>query len=114
MSFDQIKNEFASPRHHFFHYLQVRHFIQSQFTGFPALLPETSLDSILETKPEVKGILSKLYSAIFDMEDSSLAIIKENWEKHLETDISEVQWSKILKCIHSSSICLIHHLRSLS
>lgn len=33
MSFDQIKNEFALPRHHFFRYLQVRHFIQSQFTG---------------------------------------------------------------------------------
>ena len=84
--------------------------LQSQFTGFPALPPKTSLDSILETKPEVKGILSKLYSAIFDMEDSSQAIIKENWEKDLETDISEVQWSKILKRIHSSSICAKHGL----
>lgn len=110
MSFDQIKNEFALPRHHFFRYLQVRHFIQSQFAGFPALPPKTPLDSILETKPEVKGILSKLYSAIFDLEDSSLAIIKENWEKDLETDISEARWSKILKRVHSSSICARHGL----
>ena len=110
MSFDQVKNKFALPTHHFFRYLQVRHFVRSQFTLFPSLSPNISLDSILEIKPEIKGTISRLYTAIFEMEDSSLSIIKGHWERDFGTGISEEVWSRILKNVHSSSICARHGL----
>lgn len=66
---------------------------KNQFIQFPSLPPKTSLGLILEIKPEVKG-------TIF-LEDLSLAKIKENWENDLETNISDDQWSKILKNVHS-------------
>ena len=78
MSFDQVRQEFSLPAHHFFrHFLQVRHFIQNRFTQFPSPPPKSPLDSILETPPEVKGTVSRLYTIIFELEGSSMSIIKE-------------------------------------
>lgn len=72
MSFDQIRKWFALLAH-FFHYLQIG--TSYEITQFPSLPPKYSLDLILEIKPEVKGTISRLYTAIFDMEDLSLAKI---------------------------------------
>ncbi len=105
MSFDQIKNKFNLPSHSFFRYLQIRDFIKSQYLHYPSLPPKTSLDLILEIKPEVKGTISKLYTFIFGLEDSSLESLKKKWENDFECSISEDKWSKILKNIHSSSMC---------
>lgn len=98
------------PTSNFFRYLQVRHFIQNHLTQFPSLPPKSPLDSILETSPEVRGTVSRLYTAIFEMEGSSLSIMKENWEKDMGTNITEDQWSDIIQRIHSSSICARHSL----
>ena len=110
MSFDQVRQEFSLPAHHFFRYLQVRHFIQNRFTQFPSPPPKSPLDSILETPPEVKGTVSRLYTIIFELEGSSMSIIKENWEKDMDADITEDQWSNIVQKIHSTSICARHSL----
>lgn len=108
ISFDQIRENFSSPAHDFFRYLQVRHFVQSHFIQFPVPTLKLSLDLILENPPEVKGTVSRLYTMIFEMEGSSLSILKENWEKDLDTSISEDQWASIIQRIHSSSICARH------
>ena len=111
MSFDQVRQEFSLPTSNFFRYLQVRHFIQNHITPISSLPPKSSLDSILETPPEAKGTLSRLYAAIFEMERCSLSIIKErNWEKDMDANITESQWSDIIQRIHSSSICARHSL----
>ena len=110
MSFDQVRQEFSLPAHHFFRYLQVRHFIQNRFTPFPSPPPKSPLDSILETPSEVKGTVSRLYTIIFELEGSSMSIIKENWEKDMDADITEDQWSNIVQKIHSTSICARHSL----
>ena len=110
MSFDQVRQEFSLPTSNFFRYLQVRHFIQNHLTQFPSLPPKSPLDSILETSPEVRGTVSRLYTAIFEMGGSSLSIMKENWEKDMGTNITEDQWSDIIQRIHSSSICARHSL----
>ncbi len=94
----------------FFRYLQIGDFIKSQYIHYPSLPPKTSLDLILEIKPGVKGTISKLYTFIFGLEDSSLESIKKKWENDFECSISEDKWSKILKNIHSSSICARHAL----
>src|SRR4029434_3428578 len=44
------------------------------------------------------------------LEGYSMSIIKENWEKDMDADITEDQWSNIVKKIHSSSICARHSL----
>lgn len=67
MLFDQFRQTFALPTNSFFRYLQVRHFVQSPFNQFPSL-PQTSLDAVLEVRPEAKGTISGLYTNIFDME----------------------------------------------
>lgn len=74
MSFDQVRQDFALPL--------VRHFLQNQFNQFPALPPASSFDSVLEIQPEVKRIVSKLYTSILDMEGFSLTIIKVKWKNN--------------------------------
>ena len=103
MSFDQVREKFSLPAHNFIRYLQVRHFIKNHFTQFPSIPPKSPLDSILETPSEVKGTVSWLYTTIFEMEDSSLPIIKDQLKKDMDTNITEEQWYDILQRIQFSS-----------
>lgn len=110
MSFHQVRQEFSLPAHIFFRYLQVRHFVPNHFNQFSSYPSKSPLDSILETPPEVRGTISRLYTIIFEMEGSSLSIIRENWEKDMDTNISEDKWDSIIQRIHSSSIYVRHNL----
>lgn len=110
MSFDQVRETFHLSPNNFFRYLQVRHFVRSHFTQFPSIPVSSSLDAILEVQPALRGTISRLYAKIFDLEACSLMIVKENWENDLGVNITEQQWSDILRRIHSTSICARHGL----
>ena len=64
------------------------------------------LDSILDIDPTCSGVISSVYSIIFQMNPPSISIIKSAWEDDLGMEV----WDAILSGIHSPSICARHGL----
>lgn len=75
------------------------HFIQNHnFTGFPALLPKTSLDLINKHRLTCDDTFNQQNQKLREYYPGSiqLYLIWKTISRISETDISEVQWSKIL------------------
>lgn len=64
LSFSDLSEKFNLPKTHLFHFFQIRHIVQNQFTQFPNLPPDSKMDSILSFNPNRKGIVSIIYLSI--------------------------------------------------
>lgn len=110
ISFQQMCLDFSIPRTNFFRYLQIRDFVRKQYAQFPALPSQSEADDLLTSFKSFKGIISVLYNSLSSLHNPSLAIVKHRWEQDLGTDLTDAQWAKILKRVHTSSICARHGL----
>lgn len=101
-----MNEQFDIPRTHLFRYLQIRHLIISRFKTFPKLPEATTLDNILDINVYKKGVVTEIYSLLF--QSPSMSILKSHWEDDLGIKISDDLWTSILQRVHSSSICARH------
>lgn len=107
-SFEQLVNRFNIPRSHFFRYLQLRNFIASHSNCFP-LYPQVSLlDSIFKMGKNLKQIIGKIYGLLNLFNLSTLDYLKHKWEEDLSEQIPDAVWQKVIRRIHTSSICQRH------
>uniref|UniRef100_A0A3P8TZR2 Reverse transcriptase zinc-binding domain-containing protein n=1 Tax=Amphiprion percula TaxID=161767 RepID=A0A3P8TZR2_AMPPE len=109
-SFDQLTNKFGIPRTHFFRYLQIRHFLQSQLPDFPEAPQSSVIDDILSLQPSGKGLISKIYSKLTDLNQVSTARIRAAWEQDLNQHLSDDAWDSILGLVNATSFCSRHSL----
>ena len=111
-SFEQLSVKYNLPPSHFFRYLQVRHFVSASILGFPDKPPYNVIDKVISFIPTKKKSISVMLRFLSGLGSSSMSAIKEAWEWDLKTgtDISEADWTKVLKQIHSSSMCARHSL----
>lgn len=107
-SFQQLKELYSIPNHHFFRYLQVRSFVLKTFSQFPNLPAATPLDPFYTQAFRQRGMISLIYNQIQSLSLASLSSVKSLWEEELGEGISEDLWERILKQVHSSSICARH------
>lgn len=109
-SFSQLSQLFNIPKTHFFRYLQIRHFIKSNYPSFPNIPTPSALDEILDVNTHKKGGIRKIYNILSGLQPPSLDTVKSHWEIDLGIDITGDLWETILRRVHSSSICARHGL----
>ena len=107
-SFEQLVDRFNIPRSHFFRYLQLRNFIASNFSCFPLCPRGSLLDSIFKLGKNSKQIIGKIYGLLNLFNLSTLDYLKHKWEEDLNEQIPDAVWQKIIRRIHTSSICQRH------
>ena len=110
LQFSELCEAFTLHKSNFFRYLQVKHFVQKQFSSFPNIPKQNMLDQILSLPPWKKKIISILYKLINNFCPTSTEDIKKKWETDLGLNISNETWESILRRIPGSSICARHGL----
>ena len=111
--FTELSTRLELPRSHFFHFLQVKHFVQTTYPHFPNHPPGSAIDSLLTLDPAQKRSTSLIYNSIDSLNPDPVAHLKQTWEEEIGTPISDPQWDQILGLVHSSSICAKHSLLQL-
>ena len=76
-SFLQLSQTYDLPKTHFFHYLQIRSFVQKIFGSFPDKPTKTHYDCILELNSDRKGLIS--YNCIGNIDPHTTAHLKRAW-----------------------------------
>lgn len=109
-SFTELSSNFDLPNTHFFRFLQVRDFVRCHFPGFPEVPDLTTVDTVLEVSPSLKGTISKLYNLLLSNFVPASDHLRATWSEDLNMEIDEEMWQSILKRIHSSSICARHQI----
>ena len=72
-SFNDLTNKFYLQRSDLFRYFQVRHFIETWSSSFPALPVNSELDTLLQTPVQNKGQISVITNTIFSFQKVSVA-----------------------------------------
>lgn len=110
MSFSELSTKFDLPKSHLFRFFQARHFIRNQNPKFPSRPPETLTDSLLALDPKQKRLISCIYSLINSAIDTPASGPKDSWELELGATLPDDYWQRVLRLVHSSSICARHSL----
>ena len=95
MSFQQLKDSYQIPATHFYRYLQLRHFIQSQLGGSLKRPRLSQLESLLTQKINGKHI-SLTYDLLMANNKANTNLVKEKWEQDLGITIDDDHWSLLL------------------
>lgn len=109
-SFSQLKGKFNLSHSHFFRYLQVRHYIQSNFENFNSLPIEHEIFHILTGPSDSKHLISKIVHLFDECIIAHTVKIRDAWKEDLGVELSESMWSRCLAKIDSCSINSRHQL----
>ena len=107
-SFEQLVSKYGIPRSHFYRFLQVRDFVKPQLPGFPQRPSASLLDTIFGQGTDPRRMIGRIYELLNLHDSASLDNLKIKWEEDLGEQIPEENWQKIIRRIHSSSICQRH------
>ena len=110
MSFSELSTKFELSKSHLFRFFQARHFVRNQNPKFPSRPPETLIDALLALDSQQKRLISSIYSLISSEIDTSASSPRGSWELELGASLPEDYWQRVLRLIHSSSICARHGL----
>lgn len=77
------------PKQFFFNICEIRSFIKSLFKSFPELPAPSVMDSLLDLKPEGRGLISRIYSLISTIGPHSTDFVKNSWQLDLGRDFSK-------------------------
>ncbi len=69
-----------------------------------------ALDSFLQIKPYTRGVISKFYGIIQNVNNTLSDPFKVAWGRELDREISNEMWENCIKNIHDSSINARHSL----
>ena len=103
-SFDSLCKRYDLDRSNLFRYFQVRHFVRKHFQSYPDLLCKTLWESLLDTHPTQKGLISKVYNQIITTIDT-FSTIKAKWESELNANLTENWWVGALRRVNTSTSC---------
>ena len=102
-SFTDLITKFGLPRSHFFRYLQIRHFIWTQYPSFPSP-PSTLLwEELLKLSPSQKALISRIYTGLMLLNNKPVLKAKVAREKELNVDITDDWWAKAIDRMSSTS-----------
>ena len=109
-TFDQLCKRFNLPPSHFFAYLQIRSYIQSNTVTFPNTPEPMQLNVLFSVNPTTSGVISFIYNHLAAYAEITLDHIKNAWEEDLGLELSTDQWKNAQRNVHTSSICARHGL----
>uniref|UniRef100_A0AAQ5XLH4 Reverse transcriptase domain-containing protein n=1 Tax=Amphiprion ocellaris TaxID=80972 RepID=A0AAQ5XLH4_AMPOC len=109
-SFNQLKEKYSLPQSHFFRYLQVRHYVQSEIKRDQNLPIEHEIYQILRSPPDSKHLISKIICLFDDCISVRTEKTRDTWKEELGIEISESMWTKCLSKINSCSVNSRHRL----
>lgn len=104
-SFSELSKKFHLPKSHLFRYFQVRNFVKLNSTAFPNTPPNSVIDSILDTPINQKGLISKIYTLISHLDETSIDKIRKNWEEEFGRVIADSDWDSALARVNNSTSC---------
>ena len=110
LSFEALVKDNNILRSHFFRYLQARSFAPKHFPTYPKPPNKVSVYDLLNLISWNRGLISKAYNIIHNMDPPSHTKTSEAWEQDLEIVILDDVWAKCIANIHTSSIWLRHGL----
>ncbi|XDV45285.1 hypothetical protein PO909_013405 [Leuciscus waleckii] len=105
LSFQQLQETFNIPKHHFFGYLQIRHFVSSQSPSFLANTSYSEVESLLLKCKNRKHLVAKFYSLLGSAVMYHLPDISHKWEKDLNNEYIEDDWLATIRLIRSTFTC---------
>ncbi|XDV28526.1 hypothetical protein PO909_031812 [Leuciscus waleckii] len=105
LSFKQLQETFNIPKHHFFGYLQIRHFVSSQSPSFLANISYSEVESLLLKCKNRKHLVAKFYSLLGSAVMYHLPDISHKWEKDLNNEYIEDDWLATIRLIRSTFTC---------
>ena len=100
--FTDLIKKLGLPRSHFFRYLQIRHFICTQYPSFPSPLP---WEELLKLSPNQKALISQVYSSLMSLNNKPMLKAKVAGEKELNVDFTDDWWVKAIDRVSSTSSC---------
>ena len=109
-TFGDICQQYCLPSSHFFAYLQIRSYIQTNTNTFPQSPDPVQMDALFSTDPTIRGVISFLYNKLSKQAEDNIDHLKTAWEEDLGIELSANQWKDAQRNVHSSSICAKHGL----
>ena len=103
--FNDLTKKFNLQRSDLFRYFQVRHFIQTWSSTFPALPVNSELDTLLQTPVQNKGQISVITNTILSFQKVSLDKIRTDWATELGMEISDAAWVCAQSRVNGTSSC---------
>ena len=103
MSFDQLRTKYQLPRHDFFRFLQIRHYITKNTT----LIDHREVSVIEKFLYRQPGrlSLSLFYEVLRGMTPNNTQRVKGAWERELSVTIDEETWEDVWNYAKKISIC---------
>uniref|UniRef100_H3ALW6 Reverse transcriptase zinc-binding domain-containing protein n=1 Tax=Latimeria chalumnae TaxID=7897 RepID=H3ALW6_LATCH len=98
--FSELRDQYDIPKTQFYYYLQIRN-VFFKVIGKEMALPQKVMDTKLG-----RGLLSKLYSVINNVDKGVLEPTQRAWHKELEVELSSEQWKQIWKSTQNISNCV--------
>ena len=102
-NFTDLATKFGISNLGLFRYFQLRNFIKTQFTSFPALAEKTLLEDIMSS-PVSQNSISSIHG-LLSSQIPPLLGLKNIWEKELGLTLDEFWWSDVLLRINTTCIC---------
>ncbi len=109
-SFTELSKKFNLPSSHIFRYFQIRDYVKTVLLQFPNKPSKSTIDDIMSFNPTRKRAISHILGLLSGLECTSMSRIRIAWEQDLRTSIDDGTWAKIVKRVHSSSMCARHSL----
>ncbi len=109
-SFTELSKKFILPSSHIFRYFQIRDYVKTVLPQFPNKPSKSIIDDIMSFNPTRKRAISHILGLLSGLECTSMSRIRIAWEQDLRTSIDDGTWAKIVKRVHSSSMCAQHSL----
>lgn len=89
MFFEQLKAKHTWPVSHFFLYLQIRYFINTNVSTLSEISQHLALERVIKTMPGKKGAVSSLYQTLFSQIETSTEKHRSEWESELGVPLSK-------------------------
>uniref|UniRef100_A0A8P4KRJ8 Reverse transcriptase domain-containing protein n=1 Tax=Dicentrarchus labrax TaxID=13489 RepID=A0A8P4KRJ8_DICLA len=105
LSFQQLQETFSIPKHHFFGYLQIRHFMSLQTTSFSTNISYSDAERFLLERKNRKHFIASFYSLLGSSVSYHIPDISHKWEKDLNNEYIEDDWHATIRLIRSTSTC---------
>lgn len=95
-SFNQLREKFDLPHAHFFHYLQIRHYVNSKISNFEQLPEKHVFFDVFLNPPDSRHLFSKFVCLFESCVAASTERFKAAWEEDLGVELSDNMWDKCL------------------
>lgn len=110
-TFKQLQSKYSLENKDFFKYLQIRSFVKCLFPSFPNQPPNSAMETVFLSNPFQRGLIAKIHNVLSQEETTpTLDHLKRAWQDDLGVSITDNQWSKAQRNVHSTSVCIRHGL----